>query len=168
MPKKLAVSKKGKSTSVSQTETMKAGRRVSTKPKSKEEPIYDESETSNSEEESGDDSDVYNNSTVDDGDALSLDSDALDDSDFDGATKSGKRRKRTSVATKASPSKGSSATSSPKKSNPSPAKRRKVSTGEDDEDLKEGQEIVGTVVQAPKTGRGSFVLFIHPFFFFPE
>ncbi|CAA7263392.1 unnamed protein product [Cyclocybe aegerita] len=72
------------------------------------------------------------------------DSDALDeDSDFEGDS-NGKKRKRKSTAR-----------SSPKKTR-SP-KKRKVEEEEeedyDEDDLPEGTEVVGKVVQAPKTGR---------------
>lgn len=77
-------------------------------------------------------------------DNVSLDSDALDD---DPPAKSPKQRGKPK----------SKSTSSPKKS--SPKKRRKVAKEDDDDDeisleLEDGQEVVGRVVQAPKTGRG--------------
>lgn len=73
----------------------------------------------------------------------SMDSDALDDEESIGKSR---KRKR------AAPSK-----KSPRKA--SPRKKTKAAVSEDEEDddfdLKEGQEVVGTVVQAPKTGRGT-------------
>ncbi|KAF7292787.1 hypothetical protein MIND_01177400 [Mycena indigotica] len=63
------------------------------------------------------------------------DSDALDDSDTE---KKQKKRKR----------------ASPTKKKPAPRKKRKTdSDGEAELELEDGQEIVGVVVQAPKTGR---------------
>ncbi|KAF7366464.1 hypothetical protein MSAN_00903400 [Mycena sanguinolenta] len=61
------------------------------------------------------------------------DSDALDDSD-DGATK--KRKRKTEVKKKAR----------------SPKKKKTVDTDDEEFDLEDGQEIVGVVVEAPKTG----------------
>ncbi|KAI0942836.1 hypothetical protein AcW1_002611 [Taiwanofungus camphoratus] len=82
-----------------------------------------------------------------DEDEASLHSDALDDEDDYGA---GAKRKRSSQSR--SPVKAKSK-ASPKKS--SPRKKRKTESEEDDDDLdlKEGQEVVGVVVQAPKTGQ---------------
>ncbi|KAJ6481784.1 hypothetical protein C8R45DRAFT_1003048 [Mycena sanguinolenta] len=60
-------------------------------------------------------------------------SDALDDSD-DGATK--KRKRKTEVKKKAR----------------SPKKKKTVDTDDEEFDLEDGQEIVGVVVEAPKTG----------------
>lgn len=87
------------------------------------------------------------------------DSDSLDEDDFDfeGAKDvNGKSKKRKRVP--ASPTKSKKSTSaSPKKA--SPRKRRKTKDEDeddeeyDDEDLGDGQEIVGKVVKAPKTGR---------------
>ncbi|KAH8112890.1 hypothetical protein DFH11DRAFT_1604461 [Phellopilus nigrolimitatus] len=109
-------------------------------------------------DDSGEASDAYVNEAAEDdeeSDRVSLDSDALDDSDFDAPAKRGSKRKRASTGVKASPKKLSrSAPSSPKKGKGSPVKkRRKASTDdEDEEELADGQEFVGTVVQAPKTG----------------
>ncbi|EIN14629.1 hypothetical protein PUNSTDRAFT_96615 [Punctularia strigosozonata HHB-11173 SS5] len=76
-----------------------------------------------------------------------LDSDHLDFDDRDASIKP-KKRKRTAQA------KGKTGTSA------SPGKRRKTkgSRGDDSEesDSDDTQEVVGLVVQAPKTGRGSF------------
>ena len=85
-----------------------------------------------------------------DEDVWSLDSDALDES---GDERRPHKRKTSRSTVKASPGKKGSATK----------KRRKAAQDNaDDEDeesgLKEGQEIVGTVVQAPKTGRGARTL----------
>ncbi|KAJ3510472.1 hypothetical protein NLJ89_g4655 [Agrocybe chaxingu] len=74
------------------------------------------------------------------------DSDALDeDSDFEDDA-NGKKRKRKSMA-RSSPKKGRS-----------PKKKRKTEEEDEDDyedDLPEGTEVVGKVVQAPKTGRVS-------------
>ncbi|KAK1224161.1 hypothetical protein PQX77_012966 [Marasmius sp. AFHP31] len=78
------------------------------------------------------------------------DSDALDDDDEDTPTKKRTSTKRKRASTSESPAK-----------KPSPRKkRRRVAKDEtedeyEDLDLKEGQEVVGQVVQAPKTGRVS-------------
>ena len=72
------------------------------------------------------------------------DSDALDeDSDFGEATKIVKKTRSSSNLT-------------PKKKTQSPRKKKKVAAESDiefEDELKEGQEVVGVVVQAPKTGR---------------
>ena len=72
------------------------------------------------------------------------DSDALDeDSDFGEATRTVKKVR-------------SSGNPTPKKKTQSPRKKKKLAAESDVEfeaELKEGQEVVGVVVQAPKTGR---------------
>jgi len=72
------------------------------------------------------------------------DSDALDeDSDFGEATRTTKKPRSSSKPT-------------PKKKTQSPRKKKKVAAESDvefEDELKEGQEVVGIVVQAPKTGR---------------
>lgn len=72
------------------------------------------------------------------------DSDALDeDSDFGEATRNVKKAR-------------SSGNPTPKKKTQSPRKKKKLAAESDvefDAELKEGQEVVGVVVQAPKTGR---------------
>lgn len=146
------------------------GRAVS-KPTLKE----DETAADNNDSDSGsgdDESDAYVDEGAEDDEAddaasvASLDSDALDDSDFDGPSGKGKKRKRAS--TSASPAKSRTATTktpSPTKAKDSPGSAKKRRTkGEDDEDeefedLKPGQEVVGVVVEAPKTGRGALLLF---------
>lgn len=98
---------------------------------------------------SEDDNDAYQE--VDDGDDVkSLHSDALDD---DGDQEYARKRKRASPV-KPHRAKGGS-----------PRKRRKNVASDEDEDgdgyvLKEGQHVVGKVVQAPKTGRGQCCLYI--------
>jgi hypothetical protein len=82
-----------------------------------------------------------------DDDVKSLHSDALDDDSDQGTKTHGKKRKR------ASPVKSRRAKAS------SPRKKHKNADSDEDEegedyDLKEGQQVVGRVVQAPKTGRG--------------
>src|SRR6267154_6882181 len=94
-----------------------------------------------------DDSDVYEGDVLsggdeDDDDAQSMDSDALDDEVIDKSRK----RKRASPMKKTLSKK----LSSKKK------KKDASEESEDDFELKEGQEVVGTVVQAPKTGRGMY------------
>ena len=82
----------------------------------------------------------YCSSSAED-DVQALDSDNLDDDDAD----AGKRRKKVGAVRKkqAGPTK--------------PTKRRKKAEsdgGESDLELKEGQEVVGKIVRAPKTGQG--------------
>ncbi|KAI5114961.1 hypothetical protein M0805_001293 [Coniferiporia weirii] len=89
-------------------------------------------------------------------DLVLLDSDGLDDSDFETSAKGGQKRKRGFGNTKASPKKkAGSAVSSPKKAKGNTVKKRKKpsSDDEEEEELEDGLEIVGTVVEAPKTGR---------------
>jgi hypothetical protein len=77
--------------------------------------------------------------------AKQYDSDALDDDSDDEEKTSPKKRKRAS-------SKKSPKTRSP---------RKKSKTADDSEEfveVEDGQEIVGVVVQAPKTGRGDFLV----------
>ena len=100
------------------------------------------------ESSSEDGGDVYVDSASaregeDEDDVRSMDSDALDD---DETTGNSRKRKRASPAKKVSSKKSSL--------------RKKKGDDDDDEDdfeLKEGQEIVGVVVQAPKTGRGTWL-----------
>lgn len=84
------------------------------------------------------DEDSESNVSQSDEDQQEYDSDALDGSEDEAKMK---KRKRVS--------------SSQKKTTRSPRKKQKASESEEDDfDLKDGQEIVGVVVQAPKTGRG--------------
>ncbi|KAI0357690.1 hypothetical protein OH77DRAFT_1421782 [Trametes cingulata] len=86
----------------------------------------------------------------------SLDSEALDEDDLEDTKK---KRKRTGSTSKKSPAKKSTPKKvSPKKTSASPRKKRKIAQEDADEDeddleLEDGQEVVGVVVQAPKTGR---------------
>jgi hypothetical protein len=94
-------------------------------------------------------SDAYQE-TDDEDDVESLHSDALDDdSDLD-TKKLGGKRKRAPHA------------KSPRGKGSSPRKKRKNAEDEEGEayDLKEGQQIVGKVVQAPKTGHGQCCSYI--------
>jgi hypothetical protein len=107
-----------------------------------------------SEPEDADDaaSDAYQE-TDDEEDKESLHSDALDDdSDLETKKPGGKRKRASHV--KPPRAKGSS-----------PRKRRKNAASDEDEegdgyDLKDGQQVVGRVVQAPKTGRGQCCSYI--------
>lgn len=111
------------------------------------------------EDVSEDESEAYNEEKSEAEDALSMDSDAIDDADFGVSTKNNKKRKRASV-------KKSPAISSPKKSRPNTKKSANKTRAADDEDefddLEDGQEVVGTVVQAPKTGRGTIDTILVP------
>ncbi|KAF9241530.1 hypothetical protein BU15DRAFT_44680 [Melanogaster broomeanus] len=106
--------------------------------------------------------DPYHDSGSDD-DVKSLHSDALDEeSDYAAKEKTQKKRGRVSLPATLKPkSKGKSTSptkSKQSKSNKTPAKKkRKMDEDEDEEEdsdleLKDGQEVVGKVVQAPKTG----------------
>ena len=108
---------------------------------------------SESEDAAGDAvSDAYQE-TDDEDDVESLHSDALDDdSDLDTKKLGGKRKRAPHVK-------------SPRAKGSSPRKKRKNAASEEDEegeayDLKEGQQIVGKVVQAPKTGHGQCCSYI--------
>ena len=111
-------------------------------------------ETAVSESEDADDttSDAYQEKDDED-DVKSLHSDALDDdSDLETKKPAGKW-KRTSLVKR------------PRAKGSSPRKRRKNAASDEDEedegyDLKEGQQVVGRVVQAPKTGRGQCCSYI--------
>jgi hypothetical protein len=100
------------------------------------------------ESSSDDGGDVYEDpeSAGEDGDedddVKSMDSDALDDDEL--ISKTPRKRKRASPVKK-TPS---------KKRSPKKKKKDNDDESEDDLELQEGQELVGTVVQAPKTGRG--------------
>ncbi|EJD01837.1 uncharacterized protein FOMMEDRAFT_87711 [Fomitiporia mediterranea MF3/22] len=72
-----------------------------------------------------------------------MNSDTLDDPDFDAPRK---KRKRVSASNKSSPKKSRSSVQSP-------TKKKRVPNSDEEEELDEGQEVVGTVVEAPKTGR---------------
>ena len=79
-----------------------------------------------------------------DDDVQALDSDNLDDDDADTARRAGTKRKKNSSATK-------------------PPKRRRAAVPEEEDEgdleLKEGQEVVGKIVRAPKTGLGGLRMF---------
>lgn len=79
-------------------------------------------------------------------DSKEYDSDALDD-DSEAETRPKKRKRVSSVVTKTR--------STRKKKKPAD------SDAEDEFELREGQEIVGEVVQAPKTGRGEALWSLH-------
>ena len=85
------------------------------------------------EEEPIDDTEEYSAETSEE---ELVDSDNLDDDDFNNSVK--KRKRKTS----------------PKKKQVSRKKKSKLDLEDSEEELAEGQEVVGTVVEAPKTGRG--------------
>jgi len=102
--------------------------------------------------------DEGSDTNVSEDDVQALDSDNLDDDDDDADTarrgrKAGAKRKKRSSAAK-------------------PRKRRRGAVSEEEEsdlELKEGQEVVGKIVRAPKTGQGELRTFEHraqpdPFF----
>lgn len=105
-------------------------------------------ETALSEPEDADDatSDAYSEQD-DEHDVKSLHSDALDDdSDIETKKRGGGKRKRVSHG------------KTPRAKGGSPRKRHKNAASDEDEgevyELKEGQQVVGKIVQAPKTGHG--------------
>ncbi|RPD75971.1 hypothetical protein L226DRAFT_485028 [Lentinus tigrinus ALCF2SS1-7] len=92
----------------------------------------------------------------------SLHSDALDDEDEFETSKASKKRKRASASPKKAPSKGTPKAqkqTKKKRSASGSARKKRKTKGSEDEDesseleLEDGQEVVGKVVQAPKTGR---------------
>ena len=89
----------------------------------------------------------------DDFDEKSLHSDALDedsDPELRPARVSGKRKRATPVKPRGAKGR-------------TPRKRRKSAQSDENEEdngLKEGQEIVGKVIQAPKTGRGTYCIYL--------
>lgn len=140
-----------RSTRKSNEETLKSKHFVAEKkgnkrplPKSGRKTKVKADELSNATSELSEDEDDEASSAYEDESAKSeddLDSDALDDVDYDVATR---KRKSGGNATKRS---------TPKKS---PRKKRKAMDDDyEDDDLEEGQEIVGRIVEAPKTGRGA-------------
>ena len=100
---------------------------------------------SNEEESDADEDDAYENESEELSDLESINSDNLDEEVP--VAKPSKRKRGPKSAAKASPKKASA-----------PRKKRKKADDDDDEEayieLKEGQEIVGKVIQAPETGRG--------------
>lgn len=112
------------------------------------------------DEESGREDDIHEDAYEDADDASeveSLDSDALDEDDVKPASR---KRKRPAATAKKAPAKNAGKKTSPKKAGALPRKKRKSAKDEEAEDedyleLEEGQEVVGVVVQAPKTGRGT-------------
>ncbi|PCH36828.1 hypothetical protein WOLCODRAFT_92144 [Wolfiporia cocos MD-104 SS10] len=91
----------------------------------------------------------------DEEDARSLHSDALDDDD-DYIRPAGSVRKRKRAASSASPAKRSAKAKEKAKKSPRKKRRGGAESADESEDalnLKDGQEVVGVVVQAPKTGR---------------
>lgn len=104
---------------------------------------------SDSEPEDADDgtSDAYSEQD-DEHDVKSLLSDALDDdSDLETKKRGSGKRKRVSHG------------KTPRANGSSPRKRHRNAVSDEDEEgevyeLKEGQQVVGKIVQAPKTGRG--------------
>lgn len=115
------------------------GRRVKAKATPPE-----ESDENGFERESPVDDDAYEDPLSEEDDDVeedeAIDSDALDDEANDFKSR---KRKRGSLT----------------KKRVSLTKRKKVDEQDDDgSDLKEGQEVVGTVIQAPTTGRGVYAL----------
>lgn len=126
------------------------------------EPDEDEDEVAVAGDAEGDGGDGEDGEDGSESETESLHSDALDDEDDDDDAES--RRKKNKQALKRKRGSVSSPKKAPaKKAKPaSPAKKRKIKKARKDEDedeqsdleLEEGQEIVGVVIQAPKTGRG--------------
>ncbi|KAL4244933.1 Conserved hypothetical protein CHP02453 [Abortiporus biennis] len=134
--------------------------------RAREEKEEEETEAENPEGEDPDAYDDHADEEEEDDDDESLDSDALDEED-DVRVTAKRGKKRSNAKTGPSNSKPSSTrkpTSTAKGSLPAKKKRKtnskakgKQSENEDDDEdileLEEGQEIVGAVIQAPKTGR---------------
>lgn len=102
-------------------------------------------------------SDAYREDSGED-DVVSLHSDNLDE-DEDEVPKP-KKRKRAPTAT-SRPKSGAK-----RSSRTSPAKKKRKTAGEESDgpeeiELEDGQEIVGVVVQAPKSGRGGYLYHVH-------
>lgn len=126
------------------------------------EPDEDEDELAVAGDAEGDGGDGEEGEDGSESETESLHSDALDDEDDDDDAES--RRRKNKQALKRKRGSVSSPKKAPaKKAKPaSPAKKRKIKKARKDEDedeesdleLEEGQEIVGVVIQAPKTGRG--------------
>jgi hypothetical protein len=95
-----------------------------------------------------DEDDESGSEYVSDGDTKTkqYDSDALDNDSYDEEKASPKKRKRVS----------------PKKPTKTRSPRKKSKTADDSEEefveVEDGQEVVGVVVQAPKTGRGELLV----------
>ncbi|KAI0719799.1 hypothetical protein C8T65DRAFT_635198 [Cerioporus squamosus] len=106
------------------------------------------------------DEDYAHEEDQDASDTESLHSDALDDEDDFETSKSSKKRKRASASPQKTPSKRTPKKSQERKKSSgsgSTTKKRKTKGSEDESELEleleDGQEVVGSVVQAPKTGR---------------
>lgn len=153
MPKKLSATRSSRTkTSSPSKPTKPVARSTKTKRQANLKAVsssdLDGDDVDGNQSPSDDGSDVYEEPEYD---VKSLDSDALDDDDDDenesiGRSRSRKRKRVSPVKT------------SPKKATPRKKKKATVEDtddADDDFDLKEGQEIVGTVVEAPKTGRGA-------------
>ncbi|KAI0634383.1 hypothetical protein C8Q77DRAFT_1111531 [Trametes polyzona] len=147
-----------RSRATSNAKVTRGAARANPRSKKAQDAVSDESSAGDSQDSGGED--AYQ----DDGDASeveSLDSDALDDEDLEASSRKRKRATastKKTAPTKSLPQKRLGKNSSPRKSGATPRKKRKVTqSGEEDEEddleLEEGQEIVGVVVQAPKTGR---------------
>jgi hypothetical protein len=114
-----------------------------------------ETALSEPEDADGATSDAYSEQD-DEHDVKSLHSDALDDdSDLETKKLGGKRKRASHASGKTPRAKGSS-----------PRKRHNNAASDEDEEgegpeLKEGQRVVGKVVQAPKTGRGECCFILH-------
>ncbi|CAL1710098.1 unnamed protein product [Somion occarium] len=150
---KKASGQKSKAQSTGSTRSQPSPRKKGSEPSesdASDEPLSED------DTEEVDDSDAYQYSArEEEDDEASLHSDALDEVEDIRPAKDTTSRKRTRNsdtrgAAKASPAKKGKTKSSPKKK-----RKTKGSDAEDDDDLEleEGQEIVGVVVQAPKTGR---------------
>lgn len=114
---------------------------------------HDSDEVERTLEVTDEQSDAYEDSEKDggrDSDDADLDSDALDD---DNRLPVGKNKRKRASTGGVRGSKSPAKTTSPRKA--SPKKSIKKKGDESDDDLEDGQEVVGVVVQAPKSGRGA-------------
>ncbi|KAG6845256.1 hypothetical protein H0H87_011991 [Tephrocybe sp. NHM501043] len=135
---------------------MKPMRSKKPKPKPKSTPKTTSRETSTDgtandrDEDYRSDSDDEEDAQVDD----AYDSDAIDEDEFIVGTK---RKRRASSSVARSPSKKTTSASLRKNPRAKKARKQEEEEGEEEEDrleLEDGQEVVGVVVQAPKSGQG--------------
>ncbi|KAH9903292.1 hypothetical protein C8Q73DRAFT_674059 [Cubamyces lactineus] len=135
----------------SSSTTRVQSRRVSKKPERTKPRSVPTSASQVEDEEEFDEEDVS--------EVESLDSEALDSDDGVEHTNSNKRKRVVSVSKKPSPRKAQRKTGIPRKVTTASHKKRMPTPHDESEDaeseldLAEGQEVVGVVVQAPKTGR---------------
>ena len=146
MARSTRATKQADATDTTSESSPRTRRRVSRRSSARQNGRKQQNPATKSDEQSDQDgSGAYVQESEDDDDVESLNSETLDDPDFDA---SGRKRKRTAGSKNSSPKKSRFLSKSPKRS-PSIKKR-----ADDEEKFEDGVEVVGTVVQAPKTGHG--------------